>query len=80
MVNRSRKTRDARTAVAVAKKSRFDFFGQAIGELKKAHWPTRQETVRLSLLVLAVCVVAGACLGALDFGFTELFTNVFLGR
>ena len=80
MVSRSRKTRDVKSPVAVAKRSRFDFFGQAIAELKKAHWPTRQETLRVSLLVLVVCIVAGAFLGALDFGFTKLFTNVFLGK
>jgi preprotein translocase SecE subunit len=80
MASHSYKTRDARTAVTVAKKSKFDFFGQAVGELKKAHWPTREETLRLSLLVLVVCVAAGAFLGALDFGFTKLFTNVFLGK
>jgi preprotein translocase subunit SecE len=55
------------------KKSRFSFFAEVVAELRKAHWPTRQEALRLSLLVLAVCVVVGLILGALDLGFARLF-------
>jgi preprotein translocase subunit SecE len=79
MASHSRKTRDTKIATKPAKRSRFSFFSEATEELKKVHWPTRQEALRLSLLVLAVCVIAGAILGALDFGFTRLFTDVFLG-
>jgi preprotein translocase SecE subunit len=58
---------------APAKKSRFSFFPEVIAELRKAHWPTRQEALRLSILVLIVCAVVGGILGALDLGFTRLF-------
>jgi preprotein translocase subunit SecE len=61
------------TKAAPEKKSRFSFFAEVVGELRKAHWPTRQEALRLSLLVLAVCVVLGLILGALDLAFTRLF-------
>ncbi len=61
------------TKSAPAKKSRFSFFAEVVTELRKAHWPTRQEAVRLSILVLAVCIVVGAILGALDWAFTKLF-------
>jgi len=63
----------ASTKSAPAKKSRFSFFAEVVAELRKAHWPTRQETLRLSILVLVVCAVVGAILGALDFAFTKLF-------
>ena len=63
----------AGTKPAPAKKSRFSFFGEVIAELRKAHWPTRQEALRLSLLVLLVCAVVGAILGGLDYVFTQLF-------
>jgi len=56
-----------------AKKSRFSFFAEVIAELRKAHWPTRQEALRLSILVLAIIVAVGAILGALDLAFTRLF-------
>ncbi len=58
---------------APEKKSRFHFFVEVVAELRKAHWPTRQEALRLSLLVLAICVVVGLILGGLDWGFAELF-------
>jgi len=61
------------------KKSRFAIVTDIIGELKKVVWPTRQETVRLSLLVIGVCIVIGIFLGALDLGFAELISKVFLG-
>jgi len=63
----------AGTKSAPAKKSRFSFFAEVIAELRKAHWPTRQEALRLSLLVLLVCAVVGAILGGLDYVFTRLF-------
>ncbi|MFU8795888.1 MAG: preprotein translocase subunit SecE [Dehalococcoidia bacterium] len=61
------------TKPAPAKKSRFSFFSEVVAELRKAHWPTRQETLRLSLLVLVVASVVGGILGALDYGFYRLF-------
>jgi len=63
----------AGTKSAPAKKSRFSFFPEVIAELRKAHWPTRQEALRLSILVLIVCAIVGGILGALDLGFTKLF-------
>jgi preprotein translocase subunit SecE len=63
----------AGTKPAAAKKSRFSFFAEVIAELRKEHWPTRQEALRLSLLVLLVCAVVGAILGGLDYVFTQLF-------
>ena len=61
------------TKAAPAKKSRFTFFAEVVAELRKAHWPTRQEALRLSLMVLLVGAVLGAILGTMDFAFTELF-------
>jgi len=65
--------RKASTQPAPTKKSRFSFFTEVIAELRKAHWPTRQEALRLSILVLIICAVVGAILGALDLAFTRLF-------
>jgi len=58
--------------VLTRKPSRFRFFVDAFHELRKAHWPSRRETVRLSLLVATVCLVVGAILGAFDFVFSGL--------
>lgn len=65
--------------ITKAKKSRFSAIGDIIGELRKVVWPTRREALRLSFLVLIVCVVVGIFLGALDYGFAELVAKVFLG-
>ena len=59
-------------------KSRFSFFTEAVAELRKAHWPTRQEVLRLSLMVILICIIIGAILGTLDFGFTK-FTLLVIG-
>ena len=70
-------TSHTRKAISVkpppAKKSRFSFFVEVVAELRKAHWPTRQEALRLSLLVLLVCGIVGGILGVLDYGFYRLF-------
>jgi preprotein translocase SecE subunit len=63
------------TKSAPAKKSRFSFFPGVVAELRKAHWPTKQEALRLSLLVLIVCAIVGA----LDYGFYRLFADLILG-
>ena len=62
-----------------AKKSRFSFFAEVVAELRKAHWPSRQEALRLSAMVFIVCATVGAILGALDYGFFRLFADLLLG-
>ncbi|MSQ21896.1 MAG: preprotein translocase subunit SecE [Dehalococcoidia bacterium] len=54
------------------RKGVFQFFGEVVSELKKVTWPTRQETIRLTLLVIAVSVAIGVVLGLLDLLFTRL--------
>jgi preprotein translocase SecE subunit len=58
--------------VLTKKPSRLRFFTDAYLELRKAHWPSRREAVRLSLLVAGVCLVVGVVLGVLDLGFSWL--------
>ena len=77
MTSHAKKARGTKSAPA--KKSRFSFFVEVVAELRKAHWPTRQEALRLSVLVLIVCIVVGAILGALDYGFYKLFTELLPG-
>lgn len=73
------KVKKPQSTVAQPKKRRFTFFSDIIGELKKVVWPTRQETTRLTLIVIGLCVVMGLVLGAVDYGFSELVAKVFLG-
>ena len=73
------KAKKPQASGATPKKRRFTFFADIIGELRKVVWPTRQETTRLTLIVIGLCVVMGLILGAVDYGFSELVAKVFLG-
>ena len=48
------------------------YFGEVISELRKVVWPTREETRRLTILVIIIAGAIGAFLGVADYGFTEL--------
>jgi preprotein translocase subunit SecE len=60
------------------KKGRFSFVTETIAELRKVTWPTRQEAIRLTIMVLIVCLILGVLLGAVDYGFSRLVKGVFL--
>ncbi len=59
--------------------TRFRRFGEVIAELKKVVWLSRREAVYLTGIVLVATFIAGALLGALDFGFSEFVNKFFLG-
>jgi preprotein translocase subunit SecE len=66
---------------AIVKKNRFRFLssvGDIIAELRRVVWPTRDEALRLTIMVLIVCIILGIFLGAIDYGFTELVKRAFL--
>ncbi len=73
------KKNSPQTQIVKPKRSRFAFVRDVIDELKKVTWPTRRETIRLTIMVIVVCAVVGIFLGALDYGFAELVAKVFLG-
>lgn len=60
--------------------SKFRLIGEVVTELKKVVWLSRREVMYLTALVLVVSVSAGIVLGAIDYGFTGLVEQVFLGR
>ena len=49
------------------------FLSEAYGELKKAHWPTRQTALNLTLVVIAVSLVVGMFLSGVDYNFARVF-------
>ena len=55
------------------------FFGEVYSELKRVTWPTREETTRLTIMVLAVAATIGVFLGLIDIGFSRL-VGVILGN
>lgn len=42
------------------------FIGEVVTELKKVTWPTRQETIKLTGMVIVISLVVGAFIGGLD--------------
>ncbi len=50
------------------------FFRETKSELKKIAWPTRETTIRLTILVIIVSLVVGMFLGLIDLGFKSLFS------
>jgi preprotein translocase subunit SecE len=57
----------------------FKVVGETIAELKRVTWPSRQETTRLTIMVIAVAATVGAFLGLVDIAFARLF-DVILGN
>jgi len=49
-------------------------------ETKKVNWPTRQETLKYTLLVVGVSVGVAIFLGGVDFVFTALLNKVISSR
>jgi len=47
-------------------------------EMKKVNWPTRQETLRYTLIVIGVSIVVAVFLGGIDFIFTTLLNRFIL--
>lgn len=54
----------------------FKYIGEVKQELKKVEWPTREKTIRLTVIVVAASAIVGIYIGALDWLFTLLLTNL----
>lgn len=52
------------------------FLKQVRSELVKVDWPTRQQTIRLTGLVIIASILVGVYIGGLDTIFTLLFKNL----
>lgn len=55
-------------------KNPIEFFREVKVELAKVIWPTRQELIKMTILIVLVSIAVGAFIGSLDFAFTNLFT------
>ena len=52
------------------------FLQETLSELKKAVWPSKEETTRLTVIVIVLAVVVGIFLGGLDKLFDITFVEV----
>ncbi len=53
------------------------FIREVISELKKVTWPTREETVKLTVVVIIISILVGAFIGGLDSLFLRATTILF---
>ena len=60
---------------SVGRVSPILFLQDVLSELRKSVWPSKEETARLTAIVIALAVVVGFFLGGLDRVFAELFNR-----
>ncbi len=53
-------------------KALTEYIRSSIAELKKVTWPSRQETLRYTLVVSAVSLIVAGFFASLDFGLSKL--------
>ncbi len=63
---------------AAGRVSPVTFLQETVSELRKSVWPSREETARLTMVVIALAVAAGFFLGGLDRIFAETFSRFVL--
>ncbi len=56
------------------------FFEEARSELRHVNWPTRQEAIRLTLIVIGLSVVLAAFLGAFDLAFEKAIAQLLINK
>jgi preprotein translocase SecE subunit len=52
------------------------FFKGVKVELDQVNWPNHQETMRLTIIVIAGCVLVGLYIGGIDALFIKILTNL----
>ncbi|MDO8576748.1 MAG: preprotein translocase subunit SecE [Candidatus Daviesbacteria bacterium] len=50
----------------------FGFLNEVKEELRKVAWPSREQTIRYTVLVILVAVVVGLFLGGMDYILTAV--------
>lgn len=53
-----------------------EYFAGAKSELKKVQWPTRQETIRHTIAVIAISLGVAIFLGIFDFLFNKILEKI----
>lgn len=59
--------------------SPINFIREVMAELKKVTWPTKNDTLKLTVVVIAISVIVGAFIGVLDTMFLRI-TGFFFRR
>lgn len=70
--------RESRSGLSGVASWRPRFVMDIINELRKVVWPSREDTVHLTIVVVIVSLLVGAALGGIDIGFGWLIDNTLL--
>lgn len=54
-----------------------DYVKETRAELSHVNWPSREQTIRFTVLVIIVSLLTAAVLGVSDFVFSKLLTLLF---
>ncbi len=60
--------------------SPITFLQETVSELRKAVWPSKEETARLTVIVIVLAVAVGIFLGGLDRFFDFSFVQLIFRR
>jgi len=52
--------------ITLPKTAPVQYIREVITELKKVTWPTRAETIKLTVVVLVISILVGVFIGGLD--------------
>ena len=52
------------------------FLQEVKAEVQKVTWPTKQQAIQMTILVIAVSMIVGAYIGSLDFTLTNLINQL----
>jgi preprotein translocase subunit SecE len=54
----------------------LQFVGEAKAELKKVNWPTKQQTINYTAVVIGLSIAIALFLGGLDYLFQEVLKRL----
>ena len=60
----------------VAPPQKQNFLNEVYTELTKTTWPTRQEALRLTNVVIGIIIVLGLYMAVLDFALGAIFSRI----
>lgn len=50
-----------------------NYVKESFAELSKVTWPTKNQAVKLTIIVLVFCLIMAILIGAVDLGFNKLY-------
>jgi len=76
MARASSRSQRAVTPAGAGRVGPVSFLRETYSELQKSVWPSREETSRLTMVVIVLAIAAGFFLGGLDRIFAEVFARL----